>query len=1155
MSRPKLVLPREFPKLIAMEPQPLPCLSSRRLVGDPVDVVTGANTDISVDFRLPGPLPLRWVRYYNSGRSTVAGSLGWGHTHDYDRTLIHDLDGLHYTDPFGRQVPFPPLEIGGRAVSAGLLLRRVTVSTYEILQAGQPAQDFEFSDFSDTIPLRRLRHGGAQITLRYAPNGYLVEIIDSLGRSIVVETDPDGGRIFGLFIRDNSVPNKRRALMVYEYDMRGNVVVGRDLYSATLGFRWDDHNRMIRRTDRRGYSFHFAYDNQGRCVHSHGDDGLLEVALDYQPDLQTTFVRRGDGGQWTYSYDAGGTVTQITDPYGGATRFAVDDTGRVTEEIDPNGNITRLLYDAAGQHYARLDSLGHMLPTYEENPNPPDPLVYELPATPSEWEHGRLFRGRKIRWPTADSPAFHAFPAVVRNMFLESQGYDAEDARSYWLGSAGDQVPPVEDEQGRPVEQGLRGHLQRWKYDPNGNLAEHNDWDGAVYRYEYTSWNALYRKLDPLGHATVFSHSSQGFVNRVQDPGGTVTEYAYDLKDRLVEVRRLGRVRERYRYDAAANIVEKTDGQGRTLVRWEVEANTLIRVRRLGSGATHFFEYDKSGRIIAAVTPDGAATFAFAEDGKRLEDKRDGIGVAHELEAGQLAATTCFEKFRTSYWTDDKGDLVITDPTGSRHRVTVSEGGLVAKQLANGARELCLYDAVGRCRGKAVCRNGQYTRPWVRSFAYSRAGDLLRVTDTMQGTVRYRYDEAHRLVEEVLPDGSRRPFSYDPAGNLIVQPGLADVQIASGNRLDTANGDRFAYNDRDHLSAREHPASTTRYEYDVLDMLVQCDVSGESWTASYDALCRRICKTWRGRTTTYYWDDFRLAAEVSHSGVVRVYVYEDDRALVPFMFVEYAGFAADPASGSRYYIFTNQIGVPIRVEDDEGVLCWSARIDPYGRAQVGRGSTVEMSLRFPGHYHDSETGLHYNRFRYFSPELGRYMQSDPAGLEGGINLYAYPTDPLTGADIDGLAGRSRPPGRPREGAPAGASGCPILAFQPAGRAADLAMGAKESAKEHPANWDLYTNPGHHDPGHLPDRVAPYNPTKSVLPPNHIDLFNSSVRTPDGSRWAVEPGRPPVYHEFQQTEPNVFHYTGSTNGVTNSGRPRPIPTQQVPVKDIENASLW
>ena len=98
---------------------------------------------------------------------------------------------------------------------------------------------------------------------------------------------------------------------------------------------------------------------------------------------------------------------------------------------------------------------------------------------------------------------------------------------------------------------------------------------------------------------------------------------------------------------------------------------------------------------------------------------------------------------------------------------------------------------------------------------------------------------------------------------------------------------------------------------------------------------------------------------------------------------------ADPASGRRYSIFTNQVGAPVRVEDDHGAVVWSAEISPYGQARVAEGSRIDLSLRFPGHYHDPELDLHYNRFRYYSPELGRYIQSDPLGIAGGINLYAY----------------------------------------------------------------------------------------------------------------------------------------------------------------------
>ena len=139
------------------------------------------------------------------------------------------------------------------------------------------------------------------------------------------------------------------------------------------------------------------------------------------------------------------------------------------------------------------------------------------------------------------------------------------------------------------------------------------------------------------------------------------------------------------------------------------------------------------------------------------------------------------------------------------------------------------------------------------------------------------------------------------------------------------------------------------------------------------------------------------------------------------MFVEYADVDAEPASGKCFYIFTNQIGVPIRIEDATGEPCWTARIDPYGRAEVAPGSTVEMLLRFPGHYHDPETNLHYNRFRYYHPELGRYIEADPLGIEGGINLFAYVDNPLIDVDLDGLKKSCPPKVKPTKKPPKGKS--------------------------------------------------------------------------------------------------------------------------------------
>jgi RHS repeat-associated protein len=145
------------------------------------------------------------------------------------------------------------------------------------------------------------------------------------------------------------------------------------------------------------------------------------------------------------------------------------------------------------------------------------------------------------------------------------------------------------------------------------------------------------------------------------------------------------------------------------------------------------------------------------------------------------------------------------------------------------------------------------------------------------------------------------------------------------------------------------------------------------------------------------------------NGALRVYEYAGHGALVPLAFTDYASADASPESGKHYTVFTDPVGQPLQIEDAKGQLVWFAsRVDPYGHIEVHPASQLEYNLRWPGHYYDPETALHYNRYRYYDPGLGRYLQTDPLGYEGSpTNLYGYPANPLTDVDVLGLAHPAR----------------------------------------------------------------------------------------------------------------------------------------------------
>lgn len=951
------------------------------VVGDPIDVVTGASLDTQTDFVLAGPLPLRWYRNYDSGKHDMPGSLGWGQFHEYDRKLVFDLDGMRYVGPDGESFGLPHLEHDGQAaVAGGVTVRRVSKRQYTVQTTGQPLATFDLPAGRTVAPLSALSAGTARVAFRYDQDGLLHTVVDSKSRPIRVEHDRSG-RLARLTLADG--PRARR-LAEYQYDTAGNLVRVTDPYNHVFQSKFDRDNRQVARIDRRGYGFVFEYDAAGRCVRGGGQDGTDEVRLRYDPDLRLTVVTKRGGGDWTYFYDEGGSVTRVLAPDGGLVQFNRDETGRVAEEVDPLGNVTRKVFNAAGVPVGKIDPLG-IYRTADDTATGRPP--HRVPANPAEWDYGDRLGWRQVVLPT---PGEAAAVDPAAGPFLHTRATAV--------------VPPTreEDEFGNLFRETFPdGTHRRWVYDANGNVAKFTDREGRTTSFEYAGWNMRAAETDPLGGRVRYRYAPHRHITAVIDAGHTLSEYGYDATERLEEVRRHGVVRETYRHDVAGNLIEKRDADGKAMLHFEYGPANLPLVRRLTSGDVHEFKYDDRGRYLSAKTTAFEVTFDHDESDRRVRDERDGHGVRHTFGPFALTESKVLGKFLVKYDWPTADETTITDPTGAKHTLRVAGNGLTERRFASGTVEVSQYGEGGRCLARVRTGRGG---TWARTYRYSPEGDLLAAADSVRGPTTYRYDAAHRVSGVQRPGAADEPIEHDAAGNVLRMPGLTGVRLLDGNRLAAANGERFEYNRRNHIAVRTAGATETRYHYDSRDLLVKVERAGRpDWTAGYDPLGRRAWQAWGdGRRVDYFWDTDRLIAERDDTGRTRVYVYADPFAMVPLLFVEYATPDADPADGKRYYIFADQIGTPTRVEDDRGEVVWSARIDPYGQADVAPGSTIDFSFRFPGHWYDAETGLHYNRFRYYDPVLGRYLQSDPIGLAGGLNLYGYcGGNPLTRVDVRG----------------------------------------------------------------------------------------------------------------------------------------------------------
>ncbi|MEM7155010.1 MAG: RHS repeat-associated core domain-containing protein [Myxococcota bacterium] len=976
------------------------------LGGEPINLITGAQFFDVDDMVEPGGL-FRFSRHYSTAKRDRLGPLGYGFTHAYEQTLELFPQAWRYRDNEDVEVDFEPLSAARRSTkSGGMTLRLVSGRTdvAELLRRGKPTLRFALptTQRQGVAYLSSVHQGSRDLELRY-----------------------DEQRLVGFIERDRSWPEAQRIVFSLEYDSQGLLVAvwrradtgieavvryGYDARQGLLmrsmdaerrmsGYEFDARRLMTRRQDPGGYEYTWAYDAKGRCVETSGRDGLWACRMEYHPQQRETHLLQ-DGARFVLRYDQNHRITERVLPDGGVETWEVDDQGRIVGEVDAGGRAMTWLYDDDGAHFQRVDRFGNRFPTEWEAPFTADPMAPAWPETPLQREVGPV---------PADEATLGGDPRLLQHLPAEAQGVARGLVRLRDPGHSVAAVAEHYDRLGRLIERrDAAGRVHRWNYGHSEHAIRHRDADGKVYERKTERWNLITAEIDPLGHTVGYAYSPREEVTCITDPLGNETHYDYDAQDRLIRIRRAGGVEEEHIHDPQDRLVEIRDAHGDALVELSYDHRCLVSGRTLADGHTHTLEHDRAGNPTVVSTDEHDVHIERDHLGRVLADRVDGLGIEHSR-GGRRRTSMVLGRFPigTRPLIDETGrdvGVVVVDPTGGTHTIRRDRGSLVLREHANGSRELSEYDDRGHCSvriGTRITDDGQVRCDTIR-YTRSTEGDVLQVEDSIRGTTRYEVDDAHRLVGEDGPRG-RVDFVHDEAGNLRDKPGLGNVTLGADNQIVAANGETFTYDDRFHLATRDDGETTTRYHYDPLGMLVRVEDDGEEpWTAAYDAWGRRLACGRGEDQTRFYWDGERLAAELRSDGRLRVYVYASADAMQPVVFVDYDDLQDEPERGRVYAVFYDQVGQPLRIEDASGrTVWWAAYVDPYGEIEVA-DAEIDFALRWPGHYYDASVGLHYNRYRYYDPRLGRYLQSDPLGQAGGLNVYAYPSNPLLDVDVIGL---------------------------------------------------------------------------------------------------------------------------------------------------------
>lgn len=269
-------------------------------------------------------------------------------------------------------------------------------------------------------------------------------------------------------------------------------------------------------------------------------------------------------------------------------------------------------------------------------------------------------------------------------------------------------------------------------------------------------------------------------------------------------------------------------------------------------------------------------------------------------------------------------------------------------------------------------------------YVYNGVGNRTSLTDK-RGSQAFGYDNLDRLTSASHPLlGTAQSFAYDTVGNRTTAGNVTNA----GNQLTADATHSYQYDDNGNLTRKTLLATGnyTQYTYDAENRLTKAEdfVAGNSTAAftstyRYDGLGRRIEKVANGQTKRYVYDGEDILLEYDGANVLQARYTHGPGIDEPI---------AVTKGSSTYFYHQDGLGSVTDLTDSAGTTAKSYSYDAYGNILESPG-TVDQPYTYTGREFDSESGLYYYRARYYDSVTGRFLQKDPVGLYGGMNLYRY----------------------------------------------------------------------------------------------------------------------------------------------------------------------
>ena len=726
----------------------------------------------------------------------------------------------------------------------------------------------------------------------------------------------------------------------------------------------------------------------------------------------------------------------VVNPEGYSRRTVFNNFGLPVEMTDENGAKTRLAYDGRRNLTSVITSTGRK----------------------TSWEYDEYDRVIKRTLPDGNSFSYTYEGGALKTITdMEGRIYTLKFNNRQELQQLifpnGIHRTWEYDERGRLVKAtDVKGNVTSYSYDDTDNLIRLHEPDGNVHEFSYdTSGNLIVasdrlRKVEfeygPLGtligrrqldHHVRFRYDGELQLREIINEGGECYSFRLDGLGRVVEETGFDGLQRKYLRDGAGRVIRVVRPEGRqTEYEYDGVGNILQETQH--DGRTSRFAYDEDGRLLRAENKEIKVAFKHDLGGRIVKETQGGHCIMRKYDrTGRHVHTESSLGASIDYSHDKDGNLSEMNSGGWSARWQRDRVGLeTERELTGGVHVKTHHDSLGRETYKSVgARNVEQFR---RSYTWGIGNRLHATEDGLTGRrVRYDYDEFDNLLSAEYKQGNDVERIYripDRIGNLFETREKDDRKYGAGSRLAEDRDYFYHYDCEGNLVFKEFRTldwagvsvplgvqkahleeelgitfrafgAGWRYDWQsdgMLSRVVRPDSKEVSF--AYDALGRRTEKTYEDVATHFVWDgnvplhEWQEVSSDTEKADITTWLFEQNT------FIPAAKLAGN---GESFSIVSDYLGTPLQAFDNNGNKVWEQELDIFDRKKRKNSNKSSfIPFKYQGQYEDIETGLYYNRFRYYDSRTGNYISQDPIKLLGGLSLYSYVENTNTFIDEFGL---------------------------------------------------------------------------------------------------------------------------------------------------------